>query len=115
MKIIFHTLLHILHFVVGTQKYNLKYAQTISFDKKMSWKKVDLLSNDKMGKMLSRIFHSGHVVLIENVQSVNRLFDWKMNLTGWMEISWIIMVWAEIYLNDFIVFGEIDSLKFSFL
>ena len=42
--------------------------------KKLSWKKVDLLSNDKMGKMLSRIFQSGHVVLIENVQSVNRLF-----------------------------------------
>ena len=48
--------------------------------KKLSWKKVDLLSNDKMGKMLSRIFQSGHVVLIENVQSVNRLFYFHESL-----------------------------------
>ena len=61
------------HFVEVTQKYNLKYAQTSSFNKKNYLEKVDLLSNDKMGKMLSRIFQSGHVVLIENVQSANRL------------------------------------------
>ena len=63
------------HFVEVAQKYNVKYAQTSSFNKKKTiLKKVDLLSNDKMGKMLSRIFQSGHVVLIENVQSVSRLF-----------------------------------------
>ena len=50
--------------------------------KKLSWKKVDLLSNDKMGKMLSRIFQSGHVVLIENVQSANRL---SIFMTLWMK------------------------------